>query len=696
MTRVPHSIAAGSTLFLIVATAASAGMAAIYARGITRLETDRSIAERDLRILARPIRIEPGDHIAKSWLEDHLKRIGYSARCADHAGCYQADDQSLTIWSRYRELTDAVITWDGPRVGRIESLAATPIDAAIVEPETILVQTADGSRTSTRSLSDPIPLAAIEGTPLVDAIVASEDRGFLQHHGIDFPRLALTPIVGGGASTITMQVARLNVLHDRSRTMRRKVNEIAVAMAVERTHTKAEILDAYVNSVYIGARRGRSVHGFGAAAREFYAIDDVRELTPVQAATLVALLNQPSRYLDDPHDGERARLRRQRNRVLGLMHKTFPDRYPEAAMRAAAEQPVAFADRPTSSDTLQKVSRHFLDYAAVTLPATGHVYLTLEPSLQRLAADVLEQGLADLEHRFARLKTSQLQAAVVVTNPRSGDVLAMVGGRSYEASQFNRATSAERQVGSIIKPFDYLAAFERAAAENRTDISPATLVADAPTVFTFAGFRPWKPANYDHDYAGTVTWRRALAQSRNVAAVHVAAWAGFDRIAGLWEAASGRPVRQVFPSMALGAIQATPVEVARAYAVFATDGMARPLRTIAGAGPSASSAVDAAARRVAREESTQAVATMMRTVLDEGTGRGARARGFTAAAAGKTGTTDLLRDAWFAGFTDDLLAVVWVGRDDDRPLGLTGAQAALPIWTEFMKRATVSPRTENP
>jgi penicillin-binding protein 1B len=662
----PHTIVAGSTLFLIVATAASAGMAAMYARGITRLETDPSIAERDLRILARPIRVTPGEQVAKSWLDDHLERIGYYAGCVDHAGCYQAGEQSLTIWARYRELSDAVLTWDGPRVGRIESLDGAALDAALIEPETILVQTADASGTSTRALSDPIPLAAIEGTPLVDAIVASEDRGFLQHHGIDFPRLALTPIVGGGASTITMQVARLNVLHDRSRTIRRKVNEIAVAMAVERTHTKAEILDAYVNSVYIGARRGRSVHGFGAAAREFYGIDDVRQLTPEQAATLVALLNQPSRYLDDLHDGERARLRRQRNRVLGLMHKTFPDRYPEPAMRAAAEQPVGFADRPTSSDTLQKISRHFLDYAAVTLPAAGHVYLTLDSSLQRLAADVVEQGLADLEDRFARLKTSQLQAALVVIDPRTGDVLGMIGGRSYEASQFNRAANAERQVGSIIKPFDYLAAFERAAAEQRTDISPATLVADVPTVFTFAGFRPWKPANYDHDYAGTVTWRRALAQSRNVAAVHVAAWAGFDRIAALWEAASGRPVRQVFPSMTLGAIQATPVEVARAYAVFATGGMARPLRTITAADRSGPSDMDGAARRVAREESTQTVATMMRAVLDEGTGRGARARGFTAAAAGKTGTTDLLRDAWFAGFTDNLLAVVWVGRDDDR------------------------------
>ena len=378
---VPHTIAAGSTLFLIISTAASAGLAAMYARGVTQLEAEQSITERDLRILARPVRVSPGQQIAKSSLEDHLKRIGYYAGCANHPGCYEADAQSLKIWARYSELSDAVLTWDGPEILAIESLDGTAVDTALIEPETILVQTADPSRTSTRTLSDPIPFAAIEDSPLVDAIVASEDRGFLEHHGIDFPRLAVAPIVGGGASTITMQVARLNVLHDRSRTVRRKLNEIAVAMAVERTHTKAEILDAYVNSVYIGARRGRSLHGFGAAAREFYGIDDVRQLTPLQAATLVALLNQPSRYLDDLHDGERARLRRQRNRVLGLMHKTFPERYSEAAMHAAGEQPVTFAERTTSNDALQKISRHFLDYAAVTLPPAGHVYLTLDSDL---------------------------------------------------------------------------------------------------------------------------------------------------------------------------------------------------------------------------------------------------------------------------------------------------------------------------
>jgi penicillin-binding protein 1B len=208
-------------------------------------------------------------------------------------------------------------------------------------------------------------------------------------------------------------------------------------------------------------------------------------------------------------------------------------------------------------------------------------------------------------------------------------------------------------------------------------------------VFTFPGLRPWRPANYDNDYAGPVTWHRALAESRNVAAVKVASWAGVSRVAALWEAASGQSVAHVFPSLTLGAVEATPADVATAYAAFATGGLVRPLRTIADVVENDRSTEPPAQtpQRIARASTTFVVTDMMRAVLNEGTARSARAAGFIADAAGKTGTTDNLRDAWFAGFTADLLAVVWVGRDDDHPLGLTGAQAALPIWTDFMKHA---------
>jgi penicillin-binding protein 1B len=370
------------------------------------------------------------------------------------------------------------------------------------------------------------------------------------------------------------------------------------------------------------------------------------------------------------------------------MHRIDPGRYPADWVAALENQPVVLA-AGAADNQLQRSSRHYLDYALAGIGRSpgGRVYLTLDPELQRIANEVVEQGLLDLDRRSGPLARRRTQAALIVTRPSTGDVLAMVGGRAYDESQFNRALNAERQLGSIMKPFDYLAAFERAADEGRRDITAETVVVDEPTEFRFPGLRPWRPANYGHHYAGAVTWRRALAESRNVAAVKVARWGGIDRVAALWHLASGQRLPPLYPSMTLGAIQATPAEVARAYAMFATGGVVRPLRTTVDFVAAATSRGSAAEIRVARQESSEAVREMMRAVLDEGTARAARTAGFTIDAAGKTGTTDDLRDAWFAGFSGDLLAVVWVGHDGGQPLGLTGAQAALPIWTAFMKRA---------
>jgi penicillin-binding protein 1B len=686
-----HIVVVASTLFLIVSAAADVGFARLYGRSIARLKAGRSISARDVRLLARPIRLVVGQRVSKARLEHHLQQIGYYPTGAREPGCYASDHESLTVWARYPELPNVTLRWKGDDISQVLSATGEPLNEAIIEPETIVTLSSGPSGSAAQTSSVPMPFSAIADTPLIDAIVSSEDRWFHEHHGLDFPRLALTPLVGGGASTITMQVARLNVLQDRSRTVDRKLNEIGLAVAIERLFSKEAILTAYVNSVYLGASRGRAVHGFAAAAREFFGVHDIRELTVLQAATLVALLNQPSRYLDELHGGDDVRLRRQRNRVLRLMQKNFPRRYSVGWIRELEDEPVSLSLSNPPPDGLHKVSRHFLDYATDVMPdiSDGRVYLTMDPDLQRVAADVVEQGLANLSRQVSPSVGPRLEAALIVTRPHTGEVLAIVGGRSYDESQFNRAVSAERQVGSIMKPFDFLAAFERAAAERRSDLSPATIVVDEPTVFRFPGRRVWKPANYGNDYAGPVTWRRALAESRNVATVKISVWAGFDRIAALWAAASGKRLDTVFPSIALGATQATPAEVARSYAVFATGGVVRPLRTTISAFVAGRrlAPTEQTALRVAQTDTTFRVTGMMRAVFDEGTARGARSAGFTVDAAGKTGTTDALRDAWFAGFTAELLAVVWVGRDDGQPLGLSGAQAALPIWTEFMKRA---------
>ena len=679
------------TVFALMSAATNVTVARVYSRGVDQLRSNPAIAERDLRVLARPLRLKPGLQFDRAQLANHLDRIGYYRVAAAEPGCYDLTDDSLTVRARYPEFADVTVRWNGAEIASLSTPSGEAMSEAAVEPETIATYMNDAAGTLSRTHMAPVPFAAIGGTPLADAVVASEDGWFRTHHGIDFIRLAAVPFAGGGASTITMQVARLNVLQDRRRTIDRKVSEIGVAMAMERRYSKDAILTAYMNTVDLGASRGRPVHGFGAAAREYLNLRDVRLITPIQAATLAALLNQPSRYLDELHEGDDTRLQRQRNRVLRLMHRHFPERYSEAWVRQAELEPVALARPDPSDDSLGRISRNVLDYTrdALITDAPARVYLTLDAALQQIGAAAVEHGLRALDHRAGVTRAGRFQAALLAIDPSTGEILAMVGGRDYESSQLNRSVSARRQIGSIMKPFAYLAAFERGAQEAAPGVSPATLVLDRPETFVFPGNKPWRPANYDGDYAGLITWRRALAESRNVPAVKVAAWAGFRRVADLWRAASGQLAAGVFPSIALGALQATPAEVATAYALFATDGLVRPLSAVTRviAGGQTREWQPAEPRRVAQAASVAIVRDMMGTVIDEGTGRGARAAGFRHPAAGKTGTTDNLRDAWFAGFTRDLLTVVWVGRDDDGPLGFTGAQAALPIWTEFMTRA---------
>ncbi|HEY7172676.1 MAG TPA: transglycosylase domain-containing protein [Vicinamibacterales bacterium] len=690
--RRASALVVATTVMLVAGTIVLIGVSGLYARGSRFLEDVPSLRESDSRVLARPLPIAVGQPVSLESVADHLRRIGYYELPAREGGCFAVRGDSLTLYARFPEFADLSIAWKDGAIAEIRTLAGRSLAASLIEPETLLTVTTDPGGMPSRSLNDQMPFAALAGTPLADALIASEDQWFPTHHGIDFARLATVPITGGGASTITMQVARLDVLRTRRRTLERKLNEIGVAMALERQYSKPAILTAYVNTVYLGVSHGRTVHGFAAAAREFFGVTDVRALTAMQAATLVALLNQPSRYLEDLQRGDDGRLRRQRNRVLRLMNRNFPEKYPDAG-EDTSDEPALLRFPPPPSPPLEQVSRHFLDYSlGSALPlAPERTYLTLDGVLQRIAAAAVVNGVTAVERRLRTTAVSRIDAALVATNPRTGELLAMVGGRSYSASQFNRAVSASRQLGSLMKPFDYLAAFERGAEEGRVDLSPDTPIVDLPATFTIKGFKPWRPADYEHEYAGTVTWRRALAESRNVPAVKVAMQAGFRRVASLWEAASGQRLGRVFPSIALGAIQATPAEVARAYAVFATGGMVRPLQTSVTIGKGEiRTAGDTAPTRIARADTAATLADMMQSVLTMGTGRGARAAGFLRPASGKTGTTDDLRDAWFAGFSGDLLAVVWVGRDDNLPLGLTGAQAALPIWTEFMKSAFAS------
>jgi penicillin-binding protein 1B len=300
-------------------------------------------------------------------------------------------------------------------------------------------------------------------------------------------------------------------------------------------------------------------------------------------------------------------------------------------------------------------------------------------------------GLKKIDDQLARRrrKIGPAQAALLAVDPRTGEILALVGGRSYNQSQFNHVTAAHRQPGSVFKPFVFLAAFEQALAEGRTDLSPAMVVTDEPTTFVFDD-KDYAPGNYNNEYEGPITLRHALARSRNIATIKVAEMIGFDTVADLWRRVGVGTPPQPYPSIALGVFEATPFEVATAYTIFANGGQVKPLHTVHSLlvkGDSVEPPPLVKGAQVAKPETTYLVTSMMQSVLDEGTGASARSSGFKPEAAGKSGTTNDLRDAWFVGFTPELLTVVWVGIDDNTPLGLSGTQAALPIWTSFMSRA---------
>jgi penicillin-binding protein 1B len=439
--------------------------------------------------------------------------------------------------------------------------------------------------------------------------------------------------------------------------------------------------------VYLGNRGSFAIHGVAEAARLYFG-KDVNNLSLGEAATIAGIIQSPGTL--SPFNAP-ARARERRNVVLRAMADAqFIS--PDAAQRAEKE-PLAPVARALDAE-----APYFVDFVGQTLAEQFRsvtettqavdVYTTLDLHLQRLAQDAVSGGIAKVDQLLSRRRRGRVpQAALIAVDPRTGDILAMVGGRSYNQSQFNRAVSASRQPGSIFKPFVYLAAFER-AAEDGTPLTPATIVNDEPTTFDANG-TPWTPSNYENEYEGEITLRRALAMSRNAATVKVAEQAGYARIADLWKRIGAGTTPRAFPSIALGVFEATPHDIATAYTIFTNAGERRTLRSVlrVSRGEAEIDVEDAPTKRIARADTTYLVTNMMRSVLSEGTGAAVRASGFSLDAAGKTGTTNDLRDAWFVGFTPELLTVVWVGLDDNQALGLSGAQAALPIWTAFMQRA---------
>jgi penicillin-binding protein 1B len=570
----------------------------------------------------------------------------------------------------------------------------------------------DGSRAKRRLVEfSEIPKV------LIDAVTAGEDRSFFSHHGLNPIRIAGAFASNlneahrlQGGSTITQQLAR-NLFLTAAPTWHRKMSEALIALILEHRLTKQQIFTMYANEVYLGQRGSFAIQGFSEGAVAEFG-KDLSELTLPEVATLAGLIPAPNAYSPGRHP-DRATVRR--NLILRAMWQagSISTGDYENARQAALEVTMLTADVTDAPYLVDFIHEELLkDYSEQELMAGGlSVYTTLDPDLQNAAVEAVRKGLAYVEAQFvARDKRKKHpesrprpQAGLIALDPHTGEIKALVGGSDYAASQYNRMTQAFRQPGSIFKPFVYAAALETAydinpgeerdpsiepraqTLEDRV-ITPLTTVMDTPKVFVY-GDATYEPNNYKHEYRGLVTVRGALEHSLNLATIRIAERVGFERVAALAKRLGLNAKIKGYPSVALGAFEVTPIELAGAYTAFANEGRRvepHALRRVVAADGAQLKTYRYPARQVLRPEIAYLVTHVMEGVITGGTGAGVRTRGFKLPAAGKTGTS---RDGWFVGYTKDLLVVTWVGFDDNHDLNLEGARSALPIWTDFMLKA---------
>jgi penicillin-binding protein 1B len=632
-------------------------------------------------VYARPFELRKGQRLTEGELVALLNDLGYRENegLADE-GTFNVFDGSVNVRRRGRFSAPIAVSFEGPWVKGLETLrGAQPLDR--VPFEAVPVATLFGDdRAKTRWVE-------IEEIPahVTEAVLATEDRRFFSHTGLDpvgIVRALLADLKRGeleqGASTLTQQLVK-NYFLTPEKTVKRKVLEAYLAVILESRTSKRDILELYLNEVYLGQRGSFGIEGVGQASQIYFG-KDIRNVTVAEAALLAGIIRSPNSV--SPFSRPDAALSR-RDDVLSQMVDNGTLTPNEARMAKAAPLGIQSGtiDQGEAPHFIDALRTKLLQTYDSTVPSRDRkVFSTMDRHLQSAAQSAVVEGLEEIRGRLASLP----QAALVAMDPDNGDVLALVGARSYGESQFNRATESRRQPGSAFKPFVYLAAFE-----NDKTLGPTTTVVDEPTTFRQGG-RAWTPSNYTGRFEGTVTYRRALALSLNVATAKVGERVGFEKVVGLWESLGTSSRIEPYPSLVLGSFEVTPLELATAYAVLANGGRnVRPrfyTKVEDGSG-GVLTADDVSSRRVATAESTYLVTDMLESVVDSGTAREIRARGLTARVAGKTGTTNDTRDAWFVGYTPEILAVVWVGYDDNRPLGLSGSEAALPIWTRFMKAA---------
>jgi penicillin-binding protein 1B len=663
------------------------------------------------KIFAAPREVRPGQKLTVTLIANELREAGYTSDGASQEsplGTFSEGAQSITVHpgpQSYHSQDSATIHIGSGVVQSISDDHGQALTSYELEPLLITGLSEDANRTKRRLMTyDEIP------PNLVHAVVAIEDRRFFEHSGVNFWRLfeaGIRDVTTGqkqqGGSTLTMQLARGFFLSPEKH-FKRKIIEIVISFQLEHHFNKQQIFEMYANQINLGQRGSFSIDGFGEASQSYMG-KDVRQLDLAECALLAGMIQRPNYFSPFRHPD---RAIERRNLVLDSMVETGAITKDQA--ERAKEEPLHLAS--VSVDASE--APYFVDLVHEQLmQKLGErdfnreglrIYTSLDPELQRVATAAVESTVHVVDEQVDRLHAKEKklgqsyiypQVALVALNPHTGQVLALVGGRNYGASQLNHSV-AKRPVGSIFKPFVYASAFQTAAEgtmlPGQTKLfSPVTMLSDEQTTYDVGG-QEYTPRNYEGEYHGEATARVALMRSLNNATIGLAAMVGFDRVAQLARDAGIKSARGT-PAMAIGAYDATPLDMAGAYTVFANKGlhldpwMLASVRT-----PTGDVITDytPTSKQILDPRVAYLTVNMMEAVLQgNGTGAGVRNMGFHSPAAGKTGTD---HDAWFAGFTSNLLCIVWVGNDDYTDIKLQGAFAAAPIWAAFMRQAVQLPQ----
>ena len=656
------------------------------------------------RVYARPLELYSGLKISRHALVQELQSLGYHrVQRPSTPGEYVSAGEKLEFINRTFEFWDGVepsrrilLRFAGDQILDLEDLSgAEPVPVVRIDP--LLIGKIYPEHKEDRAL------VAYEDVPqlLVDSLIAVEDRHFFSHFGIDpvgILRAGWVNIRTGsirqGGSTLTQQLIK-NFFLSQERTFWRKFNELIMSLLLEWHYSKREILSAYINEVYLGQHGALGIHGFGTAA-EFYFSRPLNELRVDQIALLVGLVRGASYYNPRSHP-DRARQRRnlviEQMLELGYLNAGQANDALSASLDIAESPGWSSAKYPAYQELVRRQLLH--DYQPEDLRTEGlRIFTTLDPHYQDIAETAVRERLSRLEQERG-LKKGTIQVAGVITSIETGEILALIGDRQEEITGFNRALDARRPIGSLIKPAVYLTALSQPDRYNVLSI-----LADQPVSIKQKNGQTWKPKNYDGEVHGDIPLHSAIANSYNLATVQLGMQLGIPRIKTTLEQLGVDIKIPEYPSLLLGSLELSPLQVAQMYQTMASNGFQIPLRTIREVSDKHGKPLQRFSLDIKRTIDSRAIFItnfLLTEVVNNGTARSLAARlPAMMPLAGKTGTTDELRDSWFAGFGDNILAIIWLGRDDNQPAGLTGASGALTVWTDIMQKINPQPLSLTP